>query len=115
MPLDPPVTSAITFAEVSVIIASYRVIADEFGAALGNGSPQHIGFTAQHHKHLIGMPGTARFEPSKLEAMRRFVTHHHAAFEQQLFNVARGQLKLKVAAIKAAVGLDRAPPVGLRS
>ena len=65
------------------------------------GSPQHIRFTAQRHEQLIEMPGTARFAPGSLDTMREprakfiapaahgFVTHHDAALEQQLFNVAQ--------------------------
>jgi hypothetical protein len=80
----------------------------EFGAVLVNGSPHHIRFTAQHHEQLVEMPGTARFAPGCLDAMREpcaefiapaahgFVTHHDATLEQQLFNVAQAQLKSKV-------------------
>ncbi|AMV45931.1 hypothetical protein ATN79_28735 [Paraburkholderia caribensis] len=82
----------------------------EFGAVLVGGSPQHIMFTAQHHKRFIEMPGTARFAASSLDAMREpcakfialaahgSVTHHDPALEQQLFNVAQAQLKPKVPA-----------------
>jgi hypothetical protein len=78
----------------------------EFGAVLVNGSPQHKGSPrsiTNNSSRCQVLPGLRRAALTRcanpvpnLPHQRRFVTHHDATLEQQLFNVAQAQLKSKV-------------------
>ena len=85
----------------------------EFGTVLINRSPQQIRLAAQRNKHFVEVLGRARLATRSLNAMRearaefvapapdRFVTDDHPALKQQLFDVARAQLKPEIPAHRA--------------
>jgi hypothetical protein len=71
-------------------------------------TPQQIRFASQLDEHLVKVPHANRLAPYGFQTMTkvlsefvapasdRLVRHHHPALEEQLFYVARAQLKAKI-------------------